>query len=146
MTAKLKSSITLVCYALLFGCGSSTAAIDCSEYEAERIARIDQSNQRIFVTAGADDIEDTSKVRKLLQDLGAYVGACQEDWTADWSVSVFSENKMVGYKDEPELREYVMDRSWEKAYLAEFSADTGVLTRYPAIPDKRDEVGIELDE
>ena len=146
MKVVLKSPATWVCYALLFGCGSSTAAIDCSEFASERIARIDQSNERIFVVASADDVEDTEKVRLLLQSIGSYVRACQQDWAADWSVSVFSENKMVGYKDEPALREYVMDRSWEKAYLAEFSADTGVLTRYPAVPDERDEVSIKLND
>ncbi len=62
----------------------------------------------------------------------------QRDAPADgYSISFFSREDMVGYKTESHLAEYLTSGEWREAYLGEYDADSGELTLWPLIPDKR---------
>jgi hypothetical protein len=45
--------------------------------------------------------------------------------------SFFTDVKYVGYKTEPQLREYLEDGTWNRAYLAEYDAESERLTLAP---------------
>ena len=62
----------------------------------------------------------------------------RRDASADgYSISFFSRADMVGYKTESHLAEYLTNGIWGEAYLGEYDADSGELTLWPLMPEKR---------
>ena len=96
-----------------------------------RIVKVDKKNQHYFIAASdvaADVIAaNTSKLR------GCFTNS---PWKDIWSLSVFSDPKYAGYKDEEHIIPYHKNNSWAKAYVAEYDSQTNTLTSYPAYKPK----------
>lgn len=97
-----------------------------------KIVRLDQSQMRLFVAASSVTSEQiVRRVREL--------DACflRTDWEKKWSLSVFSDANLAGYKDEPRLASFLKDGRWAKGYTAEYDAARRELVMQPVTPDSR---------
>jgi hypothetical protein len=121
---------------MLVGCASAEEAPDCESPGEFPLQRVVDRSERLFVVAGRETVSDLSAMKKLLEQAREYISRCRPGWSSEWSVSVFSEAKYVGYKDEPAIVEFHKDGSWSRAYLAEYDHEKGVLTRYPLLPEQ----------
>lgn len=100
------------------------AAIDLSPM---KLVRIDASQMRLFVAAAtmtSDQIVD--RARRLES---CFLSTA---WNGKWSLSVFSNAGLAGYKDEPRLAPALADGRWATAYTAEFDAANHELVMQPA--------------
>jgi hypothetical protein len=96
-----------------------------------RVVRIDERNHRFFLSGSAAKAKSIElKIDQLRQCFSS------SDWSGVWSLSVFSDEKYAGYKDEKDIVHYHADNSWANAYIAEYSEDTHELVSYPAIDPK----------
>jgi len=98
--------------------------------------RLDISNKRLFAVISEDKIVDINHVKELIVSANTYISMCCKNWNNKWSVSFFSEEKYVGYKDENEVHDYVDDGSWYLAYLGEYDHAERQLTLFPLEPGK----------
>jgi hypothetical protein len=108
----------------------------CKSDDSEKIVRIDDRNERIFVIAQANQINTTAKARKLLFPLQASLKQCRPNWGRAWAVSFFSDAKYAGYKSDENLAALVANGSWAKAYLGEYERQTQRLILNPAEREK----------
>ena len=92
-----------------------------------RVARIDESQRRLFLVA-ADPGEDAILAR--IHDLDACYALTE--WSGRWSLGVFGDAELARYKDDPKVEAAVADGRWARAYTAEYDAATRRLTRKPA--------------
>lgn len=129
---------------LVSSIGCSVASTNCDKPGDLEISRIDERNERIFVIVDSKSLDVPGFVNKLLENAKRYITSCKKEWSNGWSVSIFSDAKYSGYKDDPKLRQYVMDGSWEKAYLAEYDNGDMKLTLYPLLPNRKNESNIKL--
>lgn len=109
----------------------------CEPTEDIIVLREDAKNKRLFVKANDETIKDIDTLTALLSSIGKYIEQCKPEWERKWSVSLFTEKKYASYKDDESVRSYVIDGSWERSYLAEYSNRKQLLTRYPLDPNKR---------
>ena len=137
--------VPAICF-VLFGCGSSGAAVECPVVEQEYVIRIDDANKRIFVLIADAKMQKILEMRELIHTLDSYVRHCQTRWTSNWSASFFQSRETAGYKHDPNIAPYLSDGSWAKSYIGEYSARTGILVHYPMQPDKRYETTVEHKE
>jgi hypothetical protein len=52
-------------------------------------------------------------------------------------LSLFTDAKYAGYKDEKNIIPYHEDNSWAKAYVAEYDSQANTLISYPAYKPKQ---------
>ena len=104
----------------------------CKSDDSAKIVRIDDRNERIFVTVHVDQINTSAKARRVLLALEASLKQCRTGWGNTWSVSFFSDAKYAGYKHEDSVAALVANGSWAKAYLGEYERQTGKLIMNPA--------------
>jgi hypothetical protein len=97
----------------------------------------DEANKRLFVKADHNIVQKIDEIKVILRQIDSYIKACKPGWSHQWSVSFFTEKKYAFYKDEDAVRNYVMDGSWGRNYLAEYSNRKKQLIRYPLEPQKR---------
>lgn len=126
-------------------CAFARANASCMPPPTLSIVRIDERNERLFVQASPEIVSDLGNVKELLRKTKEYVETCHTIWSRNWSVSIFAEAKYAGYKDEGKIRGYVMDGSWEKAYLGEYDNHNGLLIRFPLGMSKRTEDKIMIE-
>lgn len=92
------------------------------------VVRVDESNHRFFAIPGsAKESELTNKLREAST---CFSGT---DWQHDWRLSLFSEQKYVGYADETHIIPLHADNSWAKAYLAEYDGYKAEIKKFPAL-------------
>ena len=94
-----------------------------------KVLRVDEPQRRLFVLAPDDaDKPLAARVRDL--------ESCFDftDWAGRWSLSVFTDEALARYKDDPLVADAVRNGRWARAYVAEFDAATKTLTRSPAGP------------
>lgn len=93
----------------------------------EKVVRVHNEQKRFFVV---DSTIDQTTFAKVV----ARVDSClaTSDWAEKWSMSVFSDKKLAGYKDEPGIVKYHEGDQWARGYLGEYDSGTGVLTLEPA--------------
>ncbi|WP_141699283.1 hypothetical protein [Candidatus Thiosymbion oneisti] len=112
------------------GCAAthSSEAADCVENILNvDIVRIDETNHRFFIVGNMIKALDIKN--NLVQINRCFVGT---PWKDDWALSVFTEAKFAGYKDEEHIIPYHSDNSWAKAYTMEYDRFTKTLTINPA--------------
>ena len=111
-------------------------AAPCSDAAGTRVVRFDDAGKRVFVWAHEKEIATTRKAQSFFQSLQQTVEKCRPSWGKDWSVSVFSETVYAGYKDEPQLQEFLKDGRWSRAYVGEYDRRSQKLTLNPQDPKK----------
>lgn len=93
-----------------------------------KVVRIDERNHRFFLaskTLKARDIKlNISKVEQCL----AY-----SYWKTDFALSLFTEAKFAGYRDEANIIPWHKGNHWAKAYVAEYNHRSKSLLRNPAM-------------
>lgn len=117
--------------------GFAFAQDECSKRHRIQIFRIDASNQRLFVRYFEKDFQSSASIRGILNEARSYVKECRNDWSDGWHVSFFREKKYAGYKDEPEIIEFIKEGRWAKNYMAEYSNRIRTLNTYPLQPKKQ---------
>lgn len=120
--------------------------MDCVQYNGLSIVHVDDRNERLFVIATSETVTNSYEVRSLLHGAKDFVARCKKSWSQSWAVSIFSEAKYAGYKDETQIRQFVVDGTWEKGYLAEYDNHSHVLILFPLIPAKRQELSLNIDK
>ena len=108
----------------------------CKSDDSGNIVQIDERNERIFVVTSLDKINTVAKARKVLFALQKTLKECRSNWGNTWSVSFFSDAKHAGYKHEDNMKPFVRDGSWSRAYLGEYERMEGKLTLHPADPNR----------
>ncbi|WP_138548156.1 hypothetical protein [Pseudoalteromonas ruthenica] len=90
------------------------------------VVRTDSLNHRFFVVPNTQFSVDSTSHLALDQCFD------EMSWQDDWSISVFSNAKYAGYKDEKDIIPLHADNKWTNAYLAEI--DSSGVTLTPAKP------------
>ena len=108
--------------------GKAENAINCAKnaISKDSLVRVDEEQQRFF-------IQKTQATVDMLRPLITKIQSCLNDhtWQNKWSLSVFSEKKLAGYKDEPNIIPFHKNDEWSKGYLAEYDAASKTLTLNP---------------
>lgn len=89
------------------------------------VVKVDSLNHRFFAI-------QQEKNKKNKQELLTKFSECfiNTPWEGDWNISLFSEKKFAGYKDQNDIIPYHKGNQWAAAYLAEFSSNS--MVKYPA--------------
>jgi len=105
----------------------------CVEEELNtNVVRMDERNHRLFLA-------DKTILASDLKDNLYQIARCFDNttWNKDWALSVFSETKYAGYKDEETIIPYHKDNRWAQSYRFEYDHQTRTLTLNPATkPEK----------
>jgi len=130
----LVSSVVLFAVA----CNSSgDNGIDCASNAIgkDSLVRVHKEQQRFF-------IQEQQVTHENLRPVIAKISAClkNHEWKEKWSLSVFSDKKLAGYKDEPNIIPFHNNDEWSKGYLAEFDASSHILTLNPVVKPETIEV------
>lgn len=109
---------------------ATTPARNCFRLDLSplTVVRVDEPQRRLFVVApDAADKPLAARVRDL--------ESCFEltDWAGRWSLSVFTDEALARYKDDPLVADAVRNGRWARAYVAEYSASGKKMTRNPAL-------------
>jgi hypothetical protein len=123
---------------------AQSQAPPCSSVAGAGVVRFDDAGKRLFVSAQLKEIATARKARSFFQPLQQTVEKCRPSWGKDWSVSVFSEATYAGYKDEPQLQEFVKDGRWSRAYVGEYDRTSQKLTLNPQDPKKMKSLQVVL--
>ena len=132
MNSLMSKLIITIYIAAAFTVGCTTVTNQDSAICVERIlnvdiVRIDENNHRFFIANREIKALDIKK--KLNQIEKCFVNT---PWQADWALSVFTEAKFAGYKDEKNIIPYHKDNRWATAYIVEYDHFTKSLTENPA--------------
>ena len=127
-----KSAI-IFCFVSIFAVSCSAGmngapSIACVEDILKaKVVRADDKNHRFFVvsnTIKASDIKNNlSSLRKC------FAGTT---WHPDWALSVFTDSKYAGYKDEEAIIPFHKQNMWANAYIFEYDQANKGLIKNPA--------------
>ncbi|OLB32001.1 MAG: hypothetical protein DMG41_12305 [Acidobacteria bacterium] len=113
-----------------------TPSETCKSDDAANIVQMDERNERVFAVTSLDRINTVAKARKVLLSLQKTLKQCRPTWGNTWSVSFFSDRKYAGYKHDDNMKPFVRDGSWSRAYLGEYERVEGKLSLHPADPNR----------
>ena len=136
----LLPSIKTIIFILIANCAVSVANSggydfhDCLNefYTKEQLVRIDSKNYRLFIVWDKNKTVSLSNVKDFITPSFS----CFKNtpyWHNNLSVSIFSQKKYAGYMMDSHIRPYLKNGEWEKAYLAEYSAQESILTISPLV-------------
>lgn len=113
------------------GCAATaneTLSKECVENILKaKVVRVDNKNHRFFVVSS---IIKTSDIKDNLKQLEkCFIGT---KWQPDWALSVFTDSKYAGYKDEEKIIPLHKQNMWAKAYLFEYDHASRNLIKNPA--------------
>lgn len=110
----------------------STERIDCIQNTLHsEIVRVDNKNQRLFVV-------NKNLTPEIFGSQLKSIKLClnNSEWTDDWAISVFTEKKYAGYKDERNIIPLHKDNEWAKGYKLEYLNSRERIIITPAINPK----------
>jgi hypothetical protein len=136
--------LVVLCVILPLAAAPQSQAPPCGDAAGARVVRFDDAGKRVFVSAQLKEIATARKARSFFRPLQQTVEKCRPSWGKDWSVSVFTEATYAGYKDEPQLQEFVKDGRWGRAYVGEYDRTSQKLTLNPQDPKKMKSLQIVL--
>ncbi len=112
-------------------------ANDCTFPQDFHLLRVDKQNKRLFIEGTETSVIERARIDSYLEKLDQAIGTCEPSWTATWSLSVFSNPKLAGYKTDSTLAGAVENGDWGRAYVAEYDRSTQLLTIFPLDSGKR---------
>lgn len=128
ISSAIKLSIIAVTLFTVACASNADNAIECSEKAIGKnsLVRVDKTQQRFF-------IQQSPATSETLNPLINKIQTClnSHEWKNKWSLSVFSDKKLAGYKDEPNIIPFHKNSEWSKGYLAEYDANSKTLTLNP---------------
>jgi len=110
---------------------------DLGVYCAEQIicgnslVKVDYEHKRIFVAIKS---AKQAELKAMIQKFESCFD--NHEWSNQWSLSVFANKRIAGYKDEPNIIPFHKNNEWAKGYLAEYYSLTRTLTLAPATSPK----------
>jgi hypothetical protein len=110
----------------------SNSNIECVKKILDsKIVKADNKNQRLFVV-------DEDLTPELLSSKLSSIKLCLKNsaWNNDWAISVFTEEKYAGYKDEKNIIPFHKNNEWAKAYKIEYLNSSGTMIQDPALNPK----------
>ena len=107
------------------------------------VVRIDAKAKRVFIVKPEAFTFDIEKLKEHLSSVRDAVVKNHPDWSDSWSASYFSEERLVGYKDEPHIRQPLNSGEWSKGYLVEYSSREQLATLFPLIPEKYRQIRLQ---
>ncbi len=103
--------------------------VNCVEKSLKaKVVRVDEQNKRLFVVHPTLTSEEFNA---NLAGIKACIGG--KAWGDDWAISVFTDQKYAGYKDEKSIIPFHKDNAWAKAYRFEYSNSESKLLKSPAL-------------
>jgi len=111
--------------------GQAPSDGNCNSTDAPKIVKVDDRAKRVFVEARLDEINTTTKAKKILISVAKSLKQCRPSWDNSWSASFFSDRKYAGYKHDSEMEPFVQDGSWFRSYVGEYERQTEKLTLNP---------------
>lgn len=113
------------------GCAATTKEVspkECVENTLKaQVVRVDDKNHRFFVVSRqtkASDIKDNlSQLEKCFLNT---------EFQPDWALSVFTDAKYAGYKDEEKIIPFHKNNMWAKSYVLEYDQASRSLIKNPA--------------
>ena len=100
------------------------------------LVAIDDGNHRVFaVWEGITAISPEELTPVILG-----IEACMPEdsaWKTSYSLSVFSNSEMAGYKTDPKVRLAIKSGQWRQSYLAEYDRAENELILSPAVSSRR---------
>ncbi|MEN8179212.1 MAG: hypothetical protein ABFS39_11440 [Pseudomonadota bacterium] len=91
------------------------------------VVRIDEKNHRYFIVSKEIKALDVKNKINIMDKCFS-----NTPWQRDWALSVFTEAKYAGYKDEQKIIPYHIDNTWAAAYTVEYDHFTKSLIKNPA--------------
>ena len=134
-TRCLLINVVLLCCFLSTACagGLSHANIACIENILDgKVVRVDNKNQRLFVVNEKLTAEIFSA---KLRDIKSCIS--NSAWDRDWAISVFTQKKYAGYKDEKNIIPLHKNNEWAKAYKIEYLNSEESVIADPAINPRK---------
>jgi hypothetical protein len=134
MNRLLLINIMLLCCFLTSTCASelSSVKIGCIEKAlSAKVVKVDNKNQRLFV---ATQNLTPEMLRAKLNDIRLCLK--NSHWSRDWAISVFTESKYAGYKDDKNIIPLHKNNEWAKAYKIEYLNSSGSIMVDPALKPK----------
>lgn len=127
-------SVILLCCFFATACAAdlSKVKVECIKNVLDiKKVKIDNKNQRLFVIGKNLNAEvicsKLNNIKLCLKDSA---------WNSDWAISVFTEEKYAGYKDDKNIIPFHKNNEWAKAYKIEYLNSSGTIIKDPAIDPK----------
>ncbi len=89
--------------------------------------RIDRRNERLFVVAR----QPQAGAERLRAAFAELASCLRGSGMGNWKVSLFSDRRFAGYKDEAAVNDYVRSGEWAAGYLGEYDGASRILTLDP---------------
>lgn len=100
------------------------------------LVSIDDGNHRVFAVWERRRAISPEELTPVI--LG--IEACMPEdspWKTSYSLSVFSNSEMAGYKTDPKVRLAIKSGEWRQSYLAEYDRAENILTLSPAVSSQK---------
>lgn len=121
------ASFTGLCSAVEAGADSGIECVKNSFTEDE-LVKIHGEQKRFFF------VMEPFQQEKMIDAIRTITVCLKRScWEKRWSLSVFSDKKYAGYKDEPEIIQFHNNNLWSKGYRAEYDSQSHRLTLNPAL-------------
>lgn len=137
------SSLVALVNLLALSLIAPSCAASCKDAPPLNVVRMDEREQgfhRLFVQESPKIVEKVLSrqgAQRYADGVKSWIMACKPDWGDKWGLSVFSDAKYAGYKDDKKIEQYLKDGTWPHQYLVEYDNSSGTLTIYPVLPAKR---------
>ncbi len=126
----LTNKVVILLWVLLSSCSNLVQVdpISCAKDSIGKkyLVKIDESQKRFFITQENLNVEE---LKMIIRNVGRCLS--HHTWSKKWSLSVFSDKKLAGYKDDPQVIRFHKDEEWTKGYLAEYDSVSGRLILNP---------------
>lgn len=97
----------------------ASSGIECvkSAFNEEQLVRVHEEQKRLFFVMNPFQREKAVDTINTITECLKH-----SQWERLWSLSVFSEKRYAGYKDEPEIIQFHKNDMWSKGYIAEYDS------------------------
>ena len=100
------------------------------------LVSIDEGNHRVFAVREGRSAISPEELTPVIVGIEGCI-AEGSTWETSYSLSVFSNSEMAGYKTDPKVRLAIKSGKWRQSYLAEYDRAKNILTLSPAISSQR---------
>lgn len=121
--------ITLLFSAIGYSQEAPKTLSKCFEQKTNLVVvRVDENNKRLFVISKKLPENQFKEILPLSE-------ICFKDtpWKTEWSISIFTDKKFAGYKNESDIIPYHKGNIWAQSYIGEYEGKNKRYMSYPAL-------------
>ena len=126
----LTNKVVILLLILLSSCSNLVQVdpISCAKNSIGKkyLVKINESQKRFFITQENLNVEE---LKLIIQNVEQCLS--HHTWSKKWSLSAFSDKKLAGYKDDPQIIRFHQDDEWANGYFAEYDSASGLLILNP---------------